>query len=153
MDCCDKKYLDVNKYILHIQCTHGSDTFVCPFAKCHRSFHLRYVFKKHLTSHVSDNIIYAADANLSVASNISLSSCTNDANNTGGAAAPTIKPAELVENDFDHTFTNNPLYDTFEETLGTATANLIATLYNNSSLTRSAVQLMVINLSCWVVLI
>jgi hypothetical protein len=51
MDCyfCGKKFLILDKFVFHLEYMHNVEgNYVCPIIDCKRSFHRRYVYKKHI---------------------------------------------------------------------------------------------------------
>jgi len=58
MNCylCGKKFVIVDKLMYHLEYSHNIQcNYVCPIADCRRSFHKRFVYKKHIKNKHNSN--------------------------------------------------------------------------------------------------
>lgn len=140
MNCviCKRHFLSFNKYIFHLEFAHGTiDYYLCPFQTCHRLYHRKHIFKKHV-------ILYHKNTRI-------------DSRN-----APPVPVPAIIQHLHDNPLKNEksdkcedncisiPLinigdrYDNFKKVFNSAVQIFISQLYENLLLPRNAIQSIIV---------
>lgn len=144
MNCaCKKAFKDIDKFIFHLKYVHKTYTFTCPFKKCLRAFHRKDSFKKHVLQvhdlHCADNPTDNDILLCSVYSNLIENQFrqNNAFNNDNESLSLGI--------DNEAECQSNKLTD-FCQFFEFSFQTLISSFYDNLSLTKTAVQTIIIKL-------